>query len=85
MILMCGLPLLCLKECPRKDAHENILTWWRSKRFETIGAGKRAVTEMAVAVTVVTSERRETEMNKMEKDEVQIKHEWLSRPSEALG
>ena len=47
--------------------------------------GKRAVTEMAVAVTVVTSERRETEMKKMEKDEVQIKQEWLSRPSEVRG
>ena len=47
--------------------------------------GKRAVKEMAVAVTVVTSERRETEMKKMEKDEVRIKQEWLSRPKEVRG
>ena len=43
--------------------------------------GERAVTEMAVAETAVTSERMEIEMNKMEYDVVQIKQEWLTRLS----
>ena len=54
------------------------------------GCGERAVTEMAVAETAVTSERREVEMNKMEYDEVKLQagvvvkaewSTWLSRPS----
>ena len=68
------------KGCAREYSHKVAEQEVRNNR-----RGERAVTEMAVAETAVTSERRETEMNKMEKDEVQIKQEWLSRPSEVRG
>ena len=48
------------------------------------GCGERAVTEMAVAETAVTSARREIEMNKMEYDEVDFKQEWLDEISNEM-
>ena len=64
------------KVCAREYSHMVAEQEVRNDR-----RGERAVTEMAVAETAVTSERMEIEMNKMEYDVVQIKQEWWTRLS----